>query len=441
MSDDNGGNGSHASAGSIWNQDERRGAREGAQEADRPRRLNEAGGQRESAENGGEGNAWAPNQAGSSGNLARRNEPGPAPGQGTQKRLFANSTYSPQVVGTNESAPDNQPSACDDPNSHQSHLRRGNKTEGSIKLQIPKVGELNKKTTSSFHLIANLPWRLAAKTECSKRTSQVKFFSVYIDCNPESESTLWSCEAIVEFRLLSQRADQPHFSREFTNRFNFNSNNWGFPSFMEWTDLLNPDRGYIRSDKIMIEANITVQRVVGFRCSPHFEFYAQEPDTTDITLLIDGKKLHVSKTYLALYSPVFHAMFYSNFCEKEKKEILLDDVIYEEFVEFLNVIYPSHRPVTAENVEYLLELGDKFEVQFVLDECEKFLQNTKEINTVTKLVWADQYLLSKLQDKCIQSLTSWQDIRRLRPNEEWKNISDSTKAALLEKALKFDKND
>lgn len=44
-----------------------------------------------------QGNAWAPNQAGSSGNSARRNEPGPAPGQGNQKRLFASKTF-PRII-------------------------------------------------------------------------------------------------------------------------------------------------------------------------------------------------------------------------------------------------------------------------------------------------------------------------------------------------------
>ncbi|RCN44489.1 hypothetical protein ANCCAN_09480 [Ancylostoma caninum] len=92
--------------------------------------------------------------------------------------------------------------------------RLENKTEGSIKLNIPNLSNLRAKVNTSFHHIANLPWRLAAKTECTKRTSHVKFFSVYIDCNPESESTLWSCDAIVEFRLLSQRPDVPHFSRQ-----------------------------------------------------------------------------------------------------------------------------------------------------------------------------------------------------------------------------------
>ncbi|VDM56318.1 unnamed protein product [Angiostrongylus costaricensis] len=105
--------------------------------------------------------------------------------------------------------------------------------------------------------------RLAAKTECTKRTSNVKFFSVYIDCNPESESTLWSCDAVVEFRLLSQRPDIPHFSRQFTNKFNFNSNNWGFPSFMEWGDILNAEKGYVKGDRVVVEARITVQKVIG----------------------------------------------------------------------------------------------------------------------------------------------------------------------------------
>lgn len=51
----------------------------------------------------------------------------------------------------------------------------------------------------------------------------------------------------------------------------------------------------------------------------------------------------------------------------------------------------------ADNVEFLLELGDKFEIQYVIDECERFLMTTDDIATVTKLVWSDQYLLAKLQ--------------------------------------------
>ncbi|KAH7693549.1 BTB/POZ domain-containing protein, partial [Aphelenchoides avenae] len=279
--------------------------------------------------------------------------------------------------------------------------------------------------------------RLAAKTELSKRTSHVKFFSVYIDCNPESESTLWSCEAIVEFRLISQKTGGSDFTRQFTNKFSYNSNNWGFPSFMEWTEITNADRGFVRGDRVVVEAHITVQKVVGVRKSPVFEFTSPQAYVSDGVLVIDGVRLHISKAYLALYSPVFHAMFFSGFSERDKKEIPVEDVIPEEFIELLNVVYPSHKPITADNVEFLLELGDKFEIQYVIDECEKFLMHTEDITVVNKLVWADQYCLAKLQDVCMRTFKTTTDVKQLKNMDEWRSLSDTTKAALLEKLMKI----
>ncbi|KAL6729199.1 hypothetical protein Aduo_000276 [Ancylostoma duodenale] len=372
---------------------------------------------------------------------------------GPPKRLFAGSANAGGAVPANANAVSgpgasaNQRGTTSDCGSEytrslddiagNSLARLENKTEGSIKLNIPNLSNLRAKVNTSFHHIANLPWRLAAKTECTKRTSHVKFFSVYIDCNPESESTLWSCDAIVEFRLLSQRPDVPHFSRQFTNKFNFNSNNWGFPSFMEWGDILNADKGYVKGDRVVVEARITVQKVVGVRKNPCFDFLSQEPHTSDAILVIDGVKLHVSKTYLSLYSPVFYALFFGKFSERDKREIPVEDVILDEFIELLNVVYPSHKPISTDNVEFLLELGDKFEIQFVIDECERFLMSTEDIAIVTKLVWADQYCLAKLQDACVRTFKSVNDIKALKLTEEYKNLSDTTKAALLEKIFKI----
>lgn len=93
--------------------------------------------------------------------------------------------------------------------------------------------------------------------------------------------------------------------------------------------------------------------------------------------------------------------------------------------------------VSAENVEFLLELGDKFEVQYVIEECERFLTNTEEIPIITKLVWADQYSLARLQDVCVKTFKSLAEIKNLKSLEEYKNLSDATKAALLEKIFKI----
>lgn len=90
-----------------------------------------------------------------------------------------------------------------------------------LTLTISNVSELKHKVTTDWHIIGALPWRVAGKTETSKRTNHTKyfrcktvsfaccfnlFFSVYVDCNPESESTLWSCTADVEF-VVKERKD------------------------------------------------------------------------------------------------------------------------------------------------------------------------------------------------------------------------------------------
>uniref|UniRef100_A0A7E4UL06 BTB domain-containing protein n=1 Tax=Panagrellus redivivus TaxID=6233 RepID=A0A7E4UL06_PANRE len=311
------------------------------------------------------------------------------------------------------------------------------KTKGTIKLIISNLGGLKTKVTSSFHNIANLPWRLAAKTETSKRTNGIRFFSIYIDCNPESESTLWSCEAVVEFALIAQRPCGSDFTRTFTNTFSYNSNNWGFPSFIEFSDITNADKGFIRNDKVVVEAHIVVNNVVGVSRTSVFDFQSNNCPMSDGILLVEGAPLYISKQYLALHSPVFEAMFYSSFIERDKREIPIEDVIYEEFLELLHVLYPSRKPVTAENVEYLLELADKYQIQFVMDQCESFLQNTEDVNIVTKLVWADQYTLSRLQHVCIRALHQPCDVKALRATEEFRKLSDSTRSALLEKLLKI----
>jgi hypothetical protein len=92
---------------------------------------------------------------------------------------------------------------------------------------------------------------------------------------------------------------------------------------------------------------------------------------------------------------------------------------------------------TAENVEFLLELGDKFQIQYIMHECEHFLMPTKDIQLITKLLWADQYELAALQDVCIRTFKTPNDIKNLKMTEEYKTLSDATKAALLEKMFKL----
>uniref|UniRef100_A0A0M3IUL2 BTB domain-containing protein n=1 Tax=Ascaris lumbricoides TaxID=6252 RepID=A0A0M3IUL2_ASCLU len=174
-----------------------------------------------------------------------------------------------------------------------------------------------------------------------------------------------------------------------------------------------------------------------FRCSS-YDFSDPSSDTADCALVIDGVKLYVSKAYLALYSPVFYAIFFAEFSRcRDKREVHIDGVLLEEFTELLDVIYPSHKPITEENVEFLLKLGDRFEIEFVIDECERFLIRSEQVAVVTKLYWADLYRLVKLQDACLRQLRTINEIKRMRNTNEFREMSDASKSALLEKIFKL----
>lgn len=67
--------------------------------------------------------------------------------------------------------------------------------------------------------------------------------------------------------------------------------------------------------------------------------------------------------------------------------------------ELLHVLFPSHKNIDSNNVDYLLALADEFHIAYVVNESEKFLMEVsdKEISVNDKLLLADRYKLSKLQ--------------------------------------------
>ena len=70
---------------------------------------------------------------------------------------------------------------------------------------------------------------------------------------------------------------------------------------------------------------------------------------SDVTLVVEDKKLHVHKAVLSLHSPVFGAMFTADFAEKNAKEIELPGKTYDAMLQFLLQMYPVHsfKPITG----------------------------------------------------------------------------------------------
>jgi hypothetical protein len=64
-------------------------------------------------------------------------------------------------------------------------------------------------------------------------------------------------------------------------------------------------------------------------------------DISDLTLIVEKRKLYVHKTVLCLTSPVFHQMFSGYFKEGRAREVSLPGKKYQAFVNFLHQIYPG----------------------------------------------------------------------------------------------------
>ncbi|GMS96738.1 hypothetical protein PENTCL1PPCAC_18913, partial [Pristionchus entomophagus] len=133
----------------------------------------------------------------------------------------------------------------------------------------------------------------------------------------------------------------------------------------------------------------------------------------------------------------FHAMFYGNFNERNKKEIELKDIDCKEFIDILNLIYPSYNKITNENAEYLLKLGDQFQIKMIIDQVEEFLISSSAFNVTRKFKLADQYRLIKLQAHCLDTLKSIKDVTDLKTSEGYTELSDRTFRTLFEKIVKL----
>lgn len=166
----------------------------------------------------------------------------------------------------------------------------------------------------------------------------------------------------------------------------------------------------------------------------------------DVAFVISSKKLYASRVVLALASPVFEAMFGSDFSEKYQGEIELPGKHFEHFHEFLRCLYPNIRKqITIGNVYKVLPLADEYQVQTVKKKCEKFLHKYVMDNDIS----AEQ-LLTCLAQVCIHNLDAVKDscMERLmdkNPNEilsiSESPVPDDIMAMVLKKVVAKQQSD
>ncbi|GMS88825.1 hypothetical protein PENTCL1PPCAC_11000, partial [Pristionchus entomophagus] len=184
---------------------------------------------------------------------------------------------------------------------------------------------------------------------------------------------------------------------------------------------------FIVNDKMVVEFRINI-----ISSESDLSKFVSPNEMVNITLIIGENRVKVSKEYLAVHSPVFTAMFFGKIAEKRKDEIEIKDVIYEEFLDLLNLIYLGTMQITDRTVLHILKLADQFQMQRVVEQSEKHLTQSKGFDTATKLIISDQYRLFALKEHCFSSFAGIADLmEKLNRTHGCAKLSDEMKLAIF----------
>ncbi|GMR55046.1 hypothetical protein PMAYCL1PPCAC_25241, partial [Pristionchus mayeri] len=136
--------------------------------------------------------------------------------------------------------------------------------------------------------------------------------------------TLWSIDVHAEFIIIHSDCSQNLSAQMSGIGRKGEGGEWA--KYRRSTELGIYFKGFVKDNKISVEVRIWLSGIKGISFAPRIDFTDPNDPRHDVTLVIEGEKIYVSKQILAFHSPVFSAMFFGDFAEKNKNEIELKDV-------------------------------------------------------------------------------------------------------------------
>ncbi|XP_015785155.1 ubiquitin carboxyl-terminal hydrolase 7 [Tetranychus urticae] len=129
------------------------------------------------------------------------------------------------------------------------------RSEATFRYKIENFSKMRDTVLSPPTYVRNLPWKIMAmpRTNQSQDRQPTKSLGFFLQCNGDSDSSTWSCNATAELRLLNQNEDGEPLTRKIQHVFYSKENDWGFSHFAAWNDILDPEKGYCKEDSIILE--------------------------------------------------------------------------------------------------------------------------------------------------------------------------------------------
>ena len=170
--------------------------------------------------------------------------------------------------------------------------------------------------------------------------------------------------------------------------------------------------------------------------------FSEPWEDSDLILVVEDEKFHVHRLILSMNSPVFKAMFKSQFKEATSKEIPLPEKKASEVLDLLKLIYFKHvikEPVviTMLNVEHLLKLSDEYEIKHVFESCVSFVEKQPKLkqNVMKLRKMAAMYKLNSVLEGC-EDFVETLKLETLREIVDFKDLDRDTLQRFLEQRIK-----
>lgn len=200
-----------------------------------------------------------------------------------------------------------------------------------------------------------------------------------------------------------------------------------------WTITEFANEGFISRDnnlihghfKVIIECQINVyaahtrvreikevideeqENTLRFREFDKYEHLMNDDVFSDVSFIIEGKRLKAHKCILVKSSPVFAAMFLHEMIEKRESTVRINDMRLDVFVEMLRFIYAGKINLQVYGVKYmpkeLLIAADKYSIDGLRNMCTKLIYDNLCIdNAVEILVIADRHQVQCLRIRAMK---------------------------------------
>ena len=170
--------------------------------------------------------------------------------------------------------------------------------------------------------------------------------------------------------------------------------------------------------------------------------FSEPWEDSDLILVVEDEKFHVHRLIMSMNSPVFKAMFKSQFKEATANEIPLPEKKANEILDLLKRVYSKQfieEPVEIieENVEHLLKLSDEYQIKHIFDACINFVEtHPKTKQNVMKLrKMATNYNLDRVRDECDDLLKNLK-LTTLSEIVDLKGLDQETLQYFLEQRIK-----